>query len=109
MEMLPELTALLAREAPAYEKGRSISLLREQFVRRDLPADLDRGAVSDVITATVALAEEGLQKRGRHEEKFLRPLYKRAKNLLSPGREMSEGLENGKTLAYYIEDFARLD
>ena len=39
------------------------------------------------------------------EEHFLRPLYGRAEKLLSPGRQMAEGMENGKTLEDYIEEY----
>ena len=109
MERLPELTALLEREAPSYEKGRTPSELRALFVRRDLPEDLDREKVSALLEQVLDLARDGLVQRGHGEEKFLAPLFDRAKTLKSPARELVEGLENGTDLEYYIEEFAKLD
>ena len=63
---------------------------------------------SGVLLEIMDLAKEGLQKRGFGEEKFLDPLYVRAEKLLSPAREMLEGIMQGKTLDDYIKEYGRL-
>ena len=82
--------------------------LRELFVRRELPEFLDRDAVSDLLIQVLDLAKAGLQKRGMGEEHFLEPLYHRARYLLSPARQMVEGLDAGVPLEQYIKDYAAL-
>ena len=109
MEELPALTELLDREAPALEQSLTPSELREQYVLRKRPDGFDAGAASALLEKLIRLAERGLESRGRGEQRFLAPLYERARTLMSPAGEMLKGLENGKTLEYYIEDFARMD
>lgn len=108
IEMVPELTTLLDRDQSIYQQGYSPSELRGLFVRRELPAFLDRDAASALITQVLDLAKAGLQKRGMGEEHFLEPLYHRAKYLLSPARQMAEGLDAGVPLEQYIKDYAKL-
>ena len=107
-EMVPELTALLDADRSIYQQGYSPVELRELFVRRELPAFLDREAASDLLTRVLDLAKAGLEKRGMDEAHFLEPLYHRARYLLSPARQMVEGLEAGVPLEEFIRDYARL-
>ena len=109
MEELPALTELLGREAPALEQRRTPSELRDLYVLRERPEGFDAPAASALLEKILCLAERGLERRGRGEQRFLAPLYKRARTLTSPAGEMLTGLEKGKGLEYYIEDFARLD
>ena len=108
MEMVPELTALLDADESIYQQGYSPSELRDLFTRRELPAFLDRGAASALLTQVLDLAKAGLQKRGMGEGHFLEPLYHRAKYLLSPARQMVEGMDAGVPLEQYIQDYAKL-
>ena len=108
VEMVPELTALLDEDKSIYQQGYSPSELREFFVRRELPDFLDHAAASALITQVLDLAKQGLEKRGMAEGHFLEPLYHRAKYLLSPARQMVEGMEAGVPLEQYILDFAKL-
>lgn len=108
MEMVPELTALLDGDKSVYQQGFSPSELRELFVRRELPGFLDRAAASALVTQVLDLAKTGLRKRGMGEERFLEPLYHRAKYLLSPARQMVEGLDAGVPLEEFIKEYARL-
>ena len=107
-EMVPELDALLEGDESVYQQGYSPAELREMFNRRELPAFLDREAASQLILQVLDLAREGLQKRGMGEEHFLEPLYHRAKYLLSPARQMAQGMEAGVPLEQYIKDYAIL-
>ena len=108
VEMVPELTELLEADTSIYQQGYSPSELRELFNRRELPAFLDREAASELIIKVLDLAKEGLQKRGMGEEHFLQPLYHRAKYLLSPARQMADGLDAGVPLEQFIKDYAKL-
>ncbi len=60
------------------------SALREKVVRGELIAD--RMAMSEMLLEMLNISEEGLLKRGKGEEKYLVPLYKRAKLLSNPGK-----------------------
>lgn len=108
MENLQPLTELLSHDHVIFHKGFNASELRRMFVKKDLPDIFDWKAVSVLIAEILNLAKDGLQKRGFGEEKFLEPLYHRAENLLSPAREMIEGIEAGKSMDDYIEEYGRL-
>lgn len=108
MENLHELTDLFSRDHVIYHKGYNASELRRMFVRRELPDLFDWKEVPRTLTQILELAENGLKKRGYREEKFLKPLYERAETLLSPAREMTQGIAAGKTLDDYIEEYGRL-
>ncbi len=108
MEEIPALSALLSDQSPLYKDGKSPMELRRLYVKRELPDSVCRKEISGLLQEVLALAEKGLKKRGRGEEVFLQPLYRRAELLLSPAREMAEGLSEGKELEYYIRKFAEL-
>ncbi len=108
MEEIPALSTLLSDQSPLYKDGKSPMELRRLYVKRELPDSVCRKEISGLLQEVLALAEKGLKKRGRGEEVFLKPLYRRAELLLSPAREMTEGLSEGKELEYYIRKFAEL-
>lgn len=108
MENLHRLTEVLEQDHIIYHKGYNASELRRMFVKKELPDIFDWKEVSRLIGQILDIAEEGLHKRGFKEEKFLKPLYVRADRLLSPAREMIEGLARGKTLNDYINEYGRL-
>jgi glutamate--cysteine ligase len=108
IEKMPELTKLLDDDCILYRSGKSPVELRELYVRKEMPELFDREKLSALILEVLELAEEGLRKRGKEEEKFLRPLYRRAELLLSPAREMLQGLEEGREIEYYINQYAEL-
>lgn len=108
MENLHPLTELLEHDSVIYHKGYNASELRRMFVKRELPELFDWKETSRLIIKVLKLARNGLQKRGFGEETFLEPLYRRAECLLSPAREMAEGLRAGKSMEDYIEEYGRL-
>lgn len=108
VEMVPELKALLDGDESIYQQGYSPFELRDLFNRRELPTFLDRDAASALLEKVLDLAKEGLKKRGMGEEHFLEPLCQRARNLLSPARQMADGLDAGVPLEQYIIDYAKL-
>lgn len=108
MENLHELTERLNRDETIYHKGYNASELRRMFVKRDFPDIFVKKEISGLLEELLDIAAEGLKKRGFSEEKFLLPLYRRAEHLLSPAREMIEGMENGGRLEDYIEKYGSL-
>lgn len=108
MENLHSVTELLKEDHTIYHKGYNASELRRMFVRKELPNTFDWKAVSGTLLHILDLAKQGLYQRGLGEEGFLTPLYRRAERLLSPAREMINGLDKGKTLDNYIEEYGGL-
>lgn len=108
MENVTKLSRILAENTFIYQQGYNTQELRELFVKRELPDFLDREATSELLLRILDLAADGLEKRGRGERKLLEPLYHRAEHLLSPARQMVEGLESGVPLEFYIHDYAAL-
>lgn len=108
MNNIHALTELLAADHVIYHHGFNASELRRLFVRRDLPDAFDWKQVSGLITDVLDIAREGLKLRGLDEETFLDPLYARAESLMSPARELANGISSGRTMEYYIEKFGVL-
>ena len=108
MRNLHELSALLVDDCVVYHRGYNASELRRMFVKRDLPGEFDWREVSKLLVRIPDIAAEGLKQRGFAEESFLQPLYGRAEKLLSPAREMLQGLADGKILDDYIIEYGRL-
>lgn len=52
------------------------------------------------------LAKKGLSERGMGEEKYLNPLYDRAKTLISPGRKYVEDKERGRSVAELVREYS---
>lgn len=107
-ESMDELEALL-HQSKLYQQGYSPSELRELFVRRGLPGFVDREKLRHLLEQVVALAEQGLKKRGLGEEHMLAPLKERARRLSSPALELVEGLQQGRSIEDYIEAYGRLE
>lgn len=105
MENIGQLSEILEKDTSIYHNGYNASELRRMFNRRRKADIFDWKKVSTQLLSILELAENGLKKRGYGEEHFLKPLYGRAEKLLSPGRQMEEGMENGKTLEDYIEEY----
>lgn len=108
MRNIHELSILLENDHVVYHRGYNASELRRMFVKRDLPGEFDWPEVSRLLVRILDIAADGLKQRGFSEEVFLQPLYARAEKLLSPAREMLQGLAEGKTLDDYIVEYGRL-
>ena len=105
MENLHSLTHVLENDNVIYHKGYNASELRRQFVKSSLPDIYDKKELSKLLLKTVELASDGLKIRAKGEEKFLEPLYERAEKLLSPAAQMRAGMETGKSLSDYINEY----
>lgn len=108
MENLSGLTEILEKDHVIYHKGYNASELRRMFVKDRLPDIFNWKEVSGLLCEILDLAKDGLVKRGFGEQIFLEPSYDRAKKLLSPAREMTEGLNAGRTMMDYIDEYGRL-
>lgn len=109
IENLHCLTERLESDHVIYHKGYNPSELRCLFNQRELPDIFDRKELSGLLLDVLRIAEDGLRQRGFGEQAFLQPLYPRAEKLLSPARQMADGLLSGdKTLDDYIVEFGRL-
>ena len=108
LENLSALTELLGADTRLYKERHSPTELRALLNQRTFPVFFDRAEVSALLLDVLALAKDGLEKRGLYEASFLEPLYERAQNLSSPARQMAEGLEAGVPLEHFIEDYGKL-
>jgi gamma-glutamylcysteine synthetase len=108
LENLPALTKLLQEDSVIYHHGYDASQLRQLFNYRIIPDGFNKRELSALLFRILDIAKDGLEKRGQGETRFLIPLYTRAEQLLSPARQMAEGLDRGQTLEHYIHQFAIL-
>ena len=91
-----------------YGQGYTIGELRRIFVGQELPDFIEKEELATILTDLIDIAKDGLERRGRNEEVFLEPLYRRAKEVLSPAREILEGKMQGRTIEYYIDRFGEM-
>ena len=107
-ENVSALAALLAADTVLYGHGYGAAELRGLMARRDWPSFIDRTALTAQLHCILDLAEDGLRKRGFHEEVFLAPLRRRADTLVSPAREQMERLAKGESLESIAADYGTL-
>ena len=70
-----------------------------------LPKLFDKDELTSLLLSVLALAEDGLKKRGFNEEIFLAPLYERAEKQTNPAKEMREGLRSGTPILDYVYEY----
>ena len=100
--------AQLLDGAQIYREGYTPVELRKLFVRRKWPAFADRKEIQDLLVDLVDIAKAGLKDRGYGEEVLLEPLEERAVLMQSPALQMLRGIESGRTIEDYIEEYGRL-
>ena len=103
---LDEFDKLLSG-SPLYNYGYSSAELRKMSVMNELPDFMKGREMAKLLLDAVDLAHDGLVSRGYGEERYLEPLYDRAELILSPAREMTEGLRSGRNISEYIDRFSR--
>ena len=108
LNQLPVLKKLLQEDTVIYTHGYHAAELQRMLSRRQLPAFLDQKACIHQLLCILELAETGLQRRGYGEEKLIAPLFTRAEQLTNPARVMLQGLEQGKDLMHFVQDYAIL-
>lgn len=106
MEKVGELDRLLEQDTVLYQHGYSEVELRKLMNGRKWPNFVDKVALQRLCVDVLDLAKEGLLKRGFGEEKYLLPLYDRARTLVSPGRKYVEEKERGRAVADLVREYS---
>lgn len=109
MDHVEELTALLEQDTSIYQHGYSAAELRNILNRREWPEFVDRDGLKQLCLSVLDLAYRGMKETGLGEETYLEPLYKRAEQLTSPGRQYMDALDAGVSQKQLILDYASLD
>lgn len=104
-----KLKTLLDNDNVIYSHGYSASELPKIFSGRELPGFVDKDKLKEQLITILDIAREGLFDRGYGEEELLEPLYKRAKDLTNPAKELVDGLEKGKSIEDYILAYSLLE
>ncbi|MBR4132170.1 MAG: class II glutamine amidotransferase [Oscillospiraceae bacterium] len=108
MQRVEALNALLRSDLSVYGLGLSPVELRAALNLAEWPSVIDRSALSALLLRVLDLAAEGLAERGFGEERFLEPLYSRARTLVSPAAAMKAALEQGTSRDELITAYAAL-
>ena len=103
---LYELKEIIDNDKVIYSHGYDASELQNMLSHREIPQFIDKKALSDKLVEILDIASDGLKARGKNEESLLLPLYERAQRLSSPAKVMVEGIENGKPLRSFIEEYS---
>ena len=105
---LDELGELLRNDKVLYSHGYSATALQDMLSKKELPQFIDKKAFTAQLVRILDYANDGLKARGKNEEHFLDPLYERAQQLTNPARQMVQGLESGKPMREFIENYAAI-
>lgn len=108
-EKLHELDELLQKDHVLYHHGYTASELRQMFTYDKLPFFVKENELYALAEQVVGLAEEGLAKRGKGEEIYLKPLYSRIKSRQNPARQMLAARDRGVPLEDIIQSYSELD
>lgn len=106
MEKVKELQKVLEQDTVLYHHGYSEVELRKLMNGRKWPDFVDKDALQKLCVNVLDLAKKGLSERGMGEEKYLNPLYDRAKTLISPGRKYVEDKERGRSVAELVREYS---
>lgn len=109
MQRLPELKQNLTEDCRLFRQGMTPKVLRLLFARNSIPASFDRSYLRDLLFRILDLAREGLYQRGFKEASYLNPLYQRAEQLSNPARALVSGMEQGRTIESFIQEYGQLD
>lgn len=103
-----ELDKLLQEDQVIYHNGFSATELRKMFVKRELPAFVDKEALYELAEQIVNLAKDGLLERGYGEEVYLEPLYERIRKQSNPAQKMLQHLKENGDIKDMIVEYGRI-
>ena len=103
-----QLAEILNSDTAVFNKGMTVSEIRDAFNEGRIPDQVNDNELKALLKKIIDLSAEGLRERGYGEEHFLTPLYARAEKLMSPAKQMTEGLRNGKPIEFYIKEYAEI-
>ena len=105
---LDELEELINNDDVIYHKGYTANELRKLLVHDELPSFINSRDLCRLTRDVVDIANDGLEKRGIGEEKFLKPLYKRVSKHTNPGKDVLNSLNDGTELEKIIWDYSEI-
>ena len=108
INQLDELNQIFESETSLYNQKYSLTELRNQMVRYELPTSMDKNQLRDLTVKILDLATQGLKNRGYNEEKMLKPLYRRARLLENPGQQLIKHLKSGGEIEAKIHEYSQL-
>ena len=76
------------------------------MIKKELPSFVDRDAVYDLAARVLRLSCDGLKDRGRGEEKFIKCLFERVEQRITPASYMIDRLATGTGIEELIREFA---
>ena len=103
-----ELDKLLQEDQVIYHNGFSATELRKMFVKRELPAFVDKEDLYGLAKQVVDLAKDGLLERGYGEEVYLEPLYERIRQQSNPAQKMLQHLSENGDIDDMIVEYGRI-
>lgn len=103
-----ELDKLLQEDQVIYHNGFSATELRKMFVKRELPAFVDKEDVYGLAKQVVDLAKDGLLERGYGEEVYLESLYERIRQQSNPAQKMLRHLQEDGDIEDMIVEYGRI-
>jgi gamma-glutamylcysteine synthetase len=109
IEMLPKLKELLAQDHVLYGHGQNAEALRKAFCKGIMLEFIDRDQLQHLILSILDLAQIGLERRGKKESVFLKPLYDRADRKTNPATEYLRALSDGVPMDVLIQQYAEID
>ncbi|MBO6108784.1 MAG: glutamylcysteine synthetase [Eubacterium sp.] len=101
-----ELLEILEADEAIYHHGYSDVELRHILNQRNWPEFIDRVGLKKLIFQVLELAKKGIAVRGEDNEQYLEPLFERADSLMSPARQMVEGVEAGTPMNEFVRYYA---
>ena len=108
-ENLHALDELLQEDYVLYHHGYTATELRRMFTYAKLPAFVDEDDLYTLAEQVVELAEDGLVKRGKGEEVYLKSLYARIRERKNPASQMLTDRDRGVPLEEIIQTYSELE
>ncbi len=106
MENADKLKKLLDSDDVVYSHGYNATHLQRMFSQKELPSFVNKEQLKRILHEILDIANDGLKQRGKDEEKFLIPLYERAKTLSNPAKSMLNGIDRGESIEDYIRKYS---
>ncbi|MBR1873973.1 MAG: glutamylcysteine synthetase [Eubacterium sp.] len=103
-----ELDEILSKDTSIYHHGYSEVELRHILNLRDWPEFINKKGLRDLCLAVLELAKKGLNEREPNDVRFLDPLFERADTLISPARQMIEGVNAGTPIMDYVRFYGKI-
>lgn len=104
-EKIDELHEFISKDRVIFHKGYTASELRKLLIQDEIPSFINKKKLCELTNNILNIAKDGLNKRGRGEEIFLKPLYNRVKYHTNPGKEMIKSLHDGIKIEKIIKDY----